>query len=72
MCNCLATFLTNFNSQRALVDIYTGIAADDGDGFSGGGDPIEQGGPRLAARGHQGGLPDALQVDFCLALLKQP
>ena len=48
------------------------FAADDGDGFSGGGDPIEQGGPRLAARGHQGGLPDALQVDFCLALLKQP
>ena len=48
------------------------FAADDGDGFSGGGDPVEQGGPRLAARGHQGGLPDALQVDFCLALLKQP
>ena len=46
------------------------FAADDGDGFgfSGGGDPVEQGGPRLAARGHQGGLPDALQVDFCLAL----
>ena len=69
MCNCLATFLTNFNSQRALVDIYTGIAADDGDGFSGGGDPVEQGRPRLAAGCHQGRLPDPFQVDLCVSLV---